>query len=552
MMMLRHTRGSLQRTVRLWAIFVACAVVCLLLNTVSLKSFHKDERIRLRHHRQHENVYVSTLLSSGRNNSRKNNNTRSDLLNITTSQHPPPPPHTRMPTNNHTPELFLERLNRLLPETDVTRRYTVDEIAHLERELLSFHIPRPVTILVPASAPYISIQWYRWLFHNQAQNTENNKCPHCFLRFDKLASGEAVDDYTPYPTFWVNNSHHDNGTADVLMDVSCPAAMGEEMKRNQRQRWQVTVSGCGESQAGSGAAYARGGGRQQFDYHAGFEKVAEGLFQTTYAHLHLSPDNRLGFPELWNVTDMAKLLLSSSSSRRDSNNNIISNTKNNNLRPALEPEPAMFIHNNCRGKRGQLMSAVQQLEATTQQRTPLLVARYGCLRNKDKPKLALQWEDVPCPQRDPAYVFHNDCFEPTRDAGKTVLSSMHKFTAALENTLSVDYFTEKRWQALLAGSVPIVWDNHNSLDSLPDPSAALILRHNVADNRQLAKDLLEKLAYYKENDTAYQEDFFAWKKQGALRASFLRKLFLSSDFLPCRICEYVAHHHVRSDNTKKN
>ena len=47
------------------------------------------------------------------------------------------------------------------------------------------------------------------------------------------------------------------------------------------------------------------------------------------------------------------------------------------------------------------------------------------------------------------------------------------------------------------------------------------------------------------NETLY-ETFFEWKKRG-LRAGFVRKLFLSSDFVGCRICEYVAHkHHARS------
>ena len=128
-----------------------------------------------------------------------------------------------------------------------------------------------------------------------------------------------------------------------------------------------------------------------------------------------------------------------------------------------------------------------------------------------------------------------------------MLSSFHKFTFSLENTFSSDYFTEKRWQALFAASVPIVWDNHNSLDYLPDEDAALIVRHDKSD-RELAKDIVQQLDYFNRNETAYQH-FFEWKRRG-LRASFVRKLFLSTDFLVCRICEYVARHHSRGEATR--
>jgi hypothetical protein len=37
-----------------------------------------------------------------------------------------------------------------------------------------------------------------------------------------------------------------------------------------------------------------------------------------------------------------------------------------------------------------------------------------------------------------------------------------------------------------------------------------------------------------------------WKDRETLPANFVRKLFLSSDFLICRICEHVAHNHRRS------
>lgn len=188
----------------------------------------------------------------------------------------------------------------------------------------------------------------------------------------------------------------------------------------------------------------------------------------------------------------------------------------------------------------------------------MAVASYACHSNKLKPQATWPFEAARCGKLQT--LFHGDC-EATRDAGKTILSSYHKLTFTLENTLSQDYFTEKRWQALLAGSVPIVWNNHNSLDSLPDRDAALIVtppvppsqasRHNVINSKQdlqqqyhdAAQQLLEQLRYYDTNETTYR-NFFRWKERG-LSAAFVRKLFLSTDHLVCRICEHVAHHHTR-------
>lgn len=127
---------------------------------------------------------------------------------------------------------------------------------------------------------------------------------------------------------------------------------------------------------------------------------------------------------------------------------------------------------------------------------------------------------------------------------------MHDFTFALENTLSKDYFTEKRWQVLLAGSVPIVWDNHNSLDSLPDPDAALLVSTRDASSpEEKAKKLMKSIKSYRENKTAYKE-FFRWKERG-LTTMFTRKLFLSHDYLLCRICEFVSHMNTKKRDLNK-
>ena len=189
-------------------------------------------------------------------------------------------------------------------------------------------------------------------------------------------------------------------------------------------------------------------------------------------------------------------------------------------------EDASFTHNNCGGIRAQFLKNVLA-------KSNLTVARYSkCLHNKES-----GLKDRDCSTMKPEEFFHRDC-EAHRDASKTVISSWHKFTFALENTLSPDYFTEKRFQVLYAGSVPIVWGNHNSISYLPDPDAAVIV-DSSRDSKDEAQDIGKRLHNMSEEE--YQA-FFAWKKRG-LRPSFVRKIFLSTDFQPCRICEYMTHHY---------
>lgn len=69
------------------------------------------------------------------------------------------------------------------------------------------------------------------------------------------------------------------------------------------------------------------------------------------------------------------------------------------------------------------------------------------------------------PQRKSDWFWHDS--EGNRDATKTKIATRYRVTASLENTKSEDYFTEKRYQALFANSIPLVFKNHNSADFLP-------------------------------------------------------------------------------------
>ena len=435
-------------------------------------------------------------------------------LNILLPVVPPPPPTDK--------ELNASNSNTTAHLRRPSCRLFVEEIADIERQLLQFriHVPRPITVQIP-DREYVSIQFWRWLFADQQKSIGQQRCPRCKLHFEPWADGQDHSNLSrERSSMFLRNKLQPTETADAILDMACPHHLSPGISRAIVNRSsQVLIGGCGESQGGSGSPYYKQG-RSHFDYNAGFFDMGDGSpFQTTYAHLHLSPDGRFGFQELWNVTDVARQMLS----RRIGLNNRTSQYS------------AVFIHNDCGGRseRGGLVkAAIEQSNGTT-------IARYGkCFHNVERPEWLAMYDGPPCSKRAKEHFFHGDC-EATRDGTKTILSGLHDFTFALENTLSQDYFTEKRWEVLLAGSVPIVWDNHNSLDSLPDPNSALLIR--TADGKspkEKAQQLAALLQYYHQNRTAYQE-FFRWKERG-LSQSFLRKLFLSNDYLICRICEFVA------------
>ena len=345
----------------------------------------------------------------------------------------------------------MDRLNRLLPLKG-SHRFVTADISKMEQTILQFDIPRPIVIHVPTkSVSYLSIQMYRWLFHDQQQSSASKMCPNCYLRFDPEA--DKYND-TDRSNVWYRNAHLDGTNdyvPDVILHLGCPTeGVAKEAP------WQVTVGGCGESQKGNGEAYATKG-RQYFDYHAGFEVVGNGIFQTTYAHLHLVPGDpsyhdtdtysgqstnnsneplsTFGFEKsFWMVKDTVRQLLEPYPNQAIRNHH------------SLEPEPAMFVHNNCAGNpRGSFVTLLLEMDA------------------------------------------------------REIKKLQHKNNASMA----------------------------------------------VASYAEAAQKLLDQLRYYDKNETAYQ-DFFRWKERG-LSAAFVRKLFLSTDHLVCRICEHVAHHHRRDD-----
>lgn len=96
--------------------------------------------------------------------------------------------------------------------------------------------------------------------------------------------------------------------------------------------------------------------------------------------------------------------------------------------------------------------------------------------------------------------------------------SKYKFVLSFENALCHDYFTEKFWRPLYAGSVPIVRGSPTIRDW--DPSGAhpsIIVTEDFASPEALAKFLIE----LDKNDTEYNE-YLKFKEMGVTNKRLLK------------------------------
>jgi hypothetical protein len=212
-----------------------------------------------------------------------------------------------------------------------------------------------------------------------------------------------------------------------------------------------------------------------------------------------------GSPAAWNVTTIADEVRRITTVR------------------TLDPDKPLLVnmHSNCNGPsgRGKILAGIAAQNA-------IAMDSYGKCWNNRK---ATDFE----PDR-PNWHWHDS--EGNRDTTKTDIVSRYPFTASMENTFDVDYFTEKRFQALVAGSIPLVFREPapSSEQYLPHPRAAIFVEDHAKDPAQLAV-LLKGLADNPERFAELQ----SWKREGVSRR-FAKILFHSSDFLACRVCEAVA------------
>ncbi|KAL2631929.1 hypothetical protein R1flu_016615 [Riccia fluitans] len=109
----------------------------------------------------------------------------------------------------------------------------------------------------------------------------------------------------------------------------------------------------------------------------------------------------------------------------------------------------------------------------------------------------------------------------------------YKFSLAFENSNEDDYVTEKFWQSLVAGSVPVVVGAPNIENFAPASNAVLHIK-DLHDIKQVAK----QIKYLASNFTAYNETL-RWKYEGP-SDQFKALVDMAAVHSSCRLCLYLA------------
>ncbi|XP_075493437.1 glycoprotein 3-alpha-L-fucosyltransferase A-like isoform X3 [Primulina tabacum] len=119
----------------------------------------------------------------------------------------------------------------------------------------------------------------------------------------------------------------------------------------------------------------------------------------------------------------------------------------------------------------------------------------------------------------------------------------YKFSLAFENSNEEDYVTEKFFQSLVAGSVPVVIGAPNIQDFAPSPASLLHIKE-VKDIDLIA----QTMKHLAENPTAYNESL-RWKYEGP-SDSFKALVDMSAVHSSCRLCIYLATKIQEKDETR--
>ncbi|GJP46431.1 hypothetical protein CLOM_g5718, partial [Closterium sp. NIES-68] len=123
---------------------------------------------------------------------------------------------------------------------------------------------------------------------------------------------------------------------------------------------------------------------------------------------------------------------------------------------------------------------------------------------------------------------------------KLPVLARHRFSLAFENTCEEDYVTEKFWQCLVAGSIPVVIGAPNIAAFAPADNSFLQIT-SLEDVPRVARQMVTLAG----NQTAYDE-MLAWKRDGPSQA-FLANMDLSAVHSSCRLCIFLADRVRRRD-----
>ncbi|XP_031282316.1 glycoprotein 3-alpha-L-fucosyltransferase A-like isoform X2 [Pistacia vera] len=109
----------------------------------------------------------------------------------------------------------------------------------------------------------------------------------------------------------------------------------------------------------------------------------------------------------------------------------------------------------------------------------------------------------------------------------------YKFSLAFENSNEEDYVTEKFFQSLVAGTIPVVIGAPNIQEFSPSPNAILHIRE-LEDAKIVAKTM----KYIAENPDAFNQSI-SWKYEGP-SDSFKALVDMAAVHSSCRLCIHLA------------
>lgn len=127
-----------------------------------------------------------------------------------------------------------------------------------------------------------------------------------------------------------------------------------------------------------------------------------------------------------------------------------------------------------------------------------------------------------------------DCHRHGDERGdKKCIISKFKFYLAFENSRFDDYVTEKFWEVLDVGTIPVYRGAPNIKQLVPNAHSAIF-----ADDFDTPKDLADYMKLVGNNQQLYDE-YFDWKEM-PLSPEFVRLYKNSWRDVQCNICEYYS------------
>ena len=127
------------------------------------------------------------------------------------------------------------------------------------------------------------------------------------------------------------------------------------------------------------------------------------------------------------------------------------------------------------------------------------------------------------------------------EKAKNEIFSKYKFCIAMENSNEVDYVSEKLWQSLQAGCIPVYFGAPNIADFLPVPVSQIILNYADFGSPQALSDEMVRIS----KDDGLYNKFMEYKKldpRGDVVLPGFRWLVEVADrgHSQCALCRYVA------------